>query len=350
MSSHQQPPRPRKLAEEHLPATNWSKLWLNILGTLLLVMVINSATSNYLNKHTPNKGYWIISNKWDTLLQINAPVDTLVLGDSSALQGFIPEVWQAETGEQALNQATIGSLGALNDAWMLQVYLARFGPPKRVIVIHIYDIWYRQVPSEVLHRIPIRSYRGQRLQPPIKISWQEQLAAVALRLPLYSENLSLRHLIMTWLENPLDWQSLLVEPFQLEPGGYDKLIEPEPETVQDDLLVHYDFLAEQSFEISPINQASVNQMVELSEQYGFDLYFVNGPLVDVLYQDPAFQAYFTDLSAYFEDLAMQHEPVHFAGIVATFPASQLESVDHAVYQSAVIYTRQLADEIFSIER
>ena len=338
-------PHERKLPAELLPTTSWKRLWLNIAGTLLLVLVANWAAGSYLSLHTPNKGYWIVSTKWDVLLKMDTPVDTLVLGDSSALQAFIPAVWQTETGERAANQAVIGSLGVLNDAWMLQVYLARFGPPKRVIVIHVYDIWQRPLSNETLQRIPIRTYRGHKLQPALEFSWTERLDALPLGVPLYSENYSLRRVALAWLENPLDWRAVLAQPFQLEPGGYDKLTQPEPETVHSDLLEHLNFLAEHTFEISPLNQAALDELVQLSEQYGFALYLANGPLFDGLAQDPAFQTYFAALSAHFEALAARHASVDFMGIIATFPADQLESVDHTIHPSAVIYTRQLAREI-----
>ena len=88
----------------------------------------------------------------------------LILGDSSAAQGVDPEFWTNASGESAINLATIGDATVVNDAWMLETYLERFGRPNKVVIVHAYDIWHRELKQNVVVQIPFK-FIWNRLSP-----------------------------------------------------------------------------------------------------------------------------------------------------------------------------------------
>ena len=63
-----------------------------------------------------------------------------------------------QSGESAINLATIGDATVVNDAWMLETYLERFGRPNKVVIVHAYDIWHRELKQNVVVQIPFKSF------------------------------------------------------------------------------------------------------------------------------------------------------------------------------------------------
>jgi hypothetical protein len=136
------------------PPANLPRLLLDILETLLLVVLLNWATSGYLANYSTNHGYWTIHQKWFLLGKLDAAVDWLVLGDSSCNQGVVPAVLEEELDGKALNLCMVGNITVLGDLWLLEEYIARFGPPRAVIIVHVYDVWPRDLNPVLLGQIP----------------------------------------------------------------------------------------------------------------------------------------------------------------------------------------------------
>ena len=80
--------RPTK--EVPSPAT-LSQVLATLLGTLILFMLANRATGQFFRLYTTNIDIWVIREKWHLVRSMDAPVDTLVVGDSSALMGVVSE-------------------------------------------------------------------------------------------------------------------------------------------------------------------------------------------------------------------------------------------------------------------
>src|SRR5438128_2449200 len=111
-------------------------------GVLALVALANTAALFVLSRHPVNHGYKVIGAKWELLREQERPVDWLVLGDSSGNQGVVPAVLSERLGGSSLNLCTVGDLLAVNDAWMLETYIGTVGAPRKVLMVHAYDIWH----------------------------------------------------------------------------------------------------------------------------------------------------------------------------------------------------------------
>src|SRR5262245_9968724 len=131
----------KQLAQEIVGPTTPRKILLTLLGTVSVIALINLV----FVFQSMNLGYRVIQQKWEMLLDLKQPVDWIVLGESSGSEGVTPDIISQELGGKALNLCTIGNMLVVNDAWMLDKYIAKFGPPRGVVIVHVYDIWDRDI-------------------------------------------------------------------------------------------------------------------------------------------------------------------------------------------------------------
>lgn len=136
-----------RLPEEKIAPVTPRKILGSVVGCLLMLGAANYLADWFLTSYSSNGGYKIAQVKWSKLLTLQRPVDVLVLGDSTGLQGVDPTVLDQTLGGRSLNLCTVGNMLVVNSAWMLDQYIQRFGPPKQVVLVHTYDVWHRKVNS-----------------------------------------------------------------------------------------------------------------------------------------------------------------------------------------------------------
>ncbi|HNT22908.1 MAG TPA: hypothetical protein PKM21_00965 [Anaerolineales bacterium] len=338
-------PSYRQLPQELPPKARPLHLVLELLGVLILVVLINWAAGVYLAHFSTNQGYWTIHQKWFLLGRLDEPVDWLVLGDSSCNQGVIPSVLEEELGGRALNLCMVGNITVLGDLWLLEEYLARFDPPQAIILVHVYDVWPRDLNPVLLGQIP-RPWGfwsdhalGEDLLEDPDVRSQLFLERYV---PLLSQPVTLTKLMRSTFflqHNPLS------PPWRMDADGFVIASEPYPDIVRRDAQDHLDELSDNPFSISPINRQSYGEITDLAERYKIPVYVFNSPMYEGLYTAPAFRAYFDDAQAQVLRLA---EEAYFARIVRevmTFPAEQMQTVDHVTLPAAEAFTRWLAEQI-----
>lgn len=346
-----------QLTPEVIETPRRGHLWLTILGALLVVMLVNAAAGWYLGRSTSNLGYWLIQEKWRRLLDLDEDLDWLVLGDSSANQGVVSAVLEERLGGRALNLATIGDIGILDDAWMLQTYLQTHPAPRGVIVVHAYDIWEREPIVSLRGLIPLSPEALNELRPAVELDAQSNVDSLLTRyFPLYSRSTSLKSLVFKILRSPARLLKALggapagAEPDAapiLDAGGYMAVLAPDPATVAIDYANHAGFVRSSSFRFSARNQQALEAMIALSEEVGFDLWLVNSPLYSGLAGDPNFQAYFDDLQQGINQLGAGRSSVFNLGLLGVYPESGMVSVDHAAHASALDFSARLAEAILA---
>lgn len=342
-------PKRRVRFLEKSSAARFGFLALEVLGSLVVLVLINSFALWYLGNYSTNFGYWTIHQKWNLLGKIEEPVDWLVLGDSSCNQGVSPAIIAEQTGESALNLCAIGNVTALHDVWMLEEYLQRFGPPKGVVVVHVYDVWPRDLDPLIFGQIP-RPWQF----------WREHTLGTELldnpdiRSKLFQERyvplLSQRLTLTKMLRSTFFFKLLPFKPqWLLDENGFLMDEQARPETAIQDGLDHMQFTAENEPSVSSLNQQALERLVEIAEDNRLPVYLVNSPLYEGLNADAGFQAYLAALQVQIEALVGQSAYVHLVPEVKTFPASQLQTADHLTLSGAHTYTEWLIRRVLSPE-
>ncbi len=333
----------KNIPKEVIREGNWREIGSVMGGAVLLVLLFNCAACWYLERFTPNAGYLLIRAKWHLLATLKNPVDLLILGDSSGNQGVDPEVLEDSLGLTSVNLCTIGDALVLDDAWLLEEYLSRFGSPKAgVLMVHGYDMWSRDINMSVLSKVPGNWWR----QPPaMSLGMKDRVRLYLNRyVPLYTENVSLSWL----LQHP--WKAfqaglnLRSDGFMVESTG-------DAAQVRRDADVHSQFVRQAPPVMSAPNRQALQQILSLADQYQFDLFLANGPLYEELPHDSAFRGYFQSLQDALRLVGAASSRVHYlAEQPVTFPAEQMQSADHVAYSAAKAYSCVLAQGIRAIRQ
>ncbi len=331
------------LTEEHVPRGTARALVVTLLVAVVAFGLSNAALRRELDRRTHNRALWLIQQKWELLERVAGDVDTVVLGDSAGNQGVRPDVLSERLGGAAVNYCTIGDMLAVNDAWMLERHLERHAPPKRVIVVHAYDVWHRSAKvlrHKLLWRVPEPWGFWEEREP--KVALESRAAAelfVRRYLPVYYEHKT----IAEWVTSP---STLAPAGFSLDGAGYMRLDEAKPDRVKRDAASHVAFLRKRQFSLSKANRNALARLEALGEKHGFEIFLANAPIYEGLRREPQFVRYFAALDRELGQIAdasprlsyVLREPV-------TFPASAMENADHLTHAAAAEYTAELAKAI-----
>jgi hypothetical protein len=343
-------PSARQLPREILPLSNWHSIAILIPGMLVLIILVNIAAIAYLDKYSINFGYWTIHQKWNLLGRLDSPVDWLILGDSSCNQGVMPSVFQTELNESAINLCTTGDMGALGDLWILEEYIQRFGPPKNVLVVHVYDIWYRSFNPVRLGQIPRpwgfweQHTFGSEFMVEQDVRFNTFLEHYV---PLYSQNVTIGRIIRRTLAGQLN---PFIPMWNMNQDGFVPAEEPKPEIVLAGETQQIDFVSQNSFYVSYLNDQAMRDLAEAADTFHFNLYLANAPVFADLYANAIYQAYYQSIRTYLQEVADQSTYVHYISSVRTFPAEQMQNPDHLIVSGAEEYTKWLVVEILLTSR
>jgi hypothetical protein len=336
----------KQLPQEKVTKSSWQEILTFAITVCGFVALANLATIYLLHKHTINRGYWLVTKKWELLLQLQEPVDWLILGDSSANQGIVPDLLERRLGGRAFNLSTQGDLLTIDNAWMLETYIHKHGPPKHVLIVHAYDVWHRQTSPATLAylaRIPLKWGYWQYLEPKLKLSLREQKQILQTKyVPLYSQNYTLTNLV----QNPVGYFQV-IRDFALTEDGFMKQLEANPQKVQLDTQKHQQFIRENEFELSVENRRSLERVAELAQEYRFHVYVANAAVHQKLYQDVYFQKYLAQVEEMLLEFVASSDRLHYLPQKMTFSDTQMQNSDHLTYAAAWQFTDALAIAIAS---
>ena len=312
-----------------------------LLGVVLVVVALNTVAFIYFTLNPSNAGVQLVREKWSMVSVVSEPVDWLILGDSSCNQGLDPSVFESELGGTSLNLCTTGDMLVADDAWMLDLYLERVGPPQAVVIGHVYDVWHRDTEAltATMWAVPQLAERVEQLEPAVALDRRDRfLIRFGRYLPLYSRSTTLRTFLMR--PTALFAQSSL----QLDERGFSSRDEQVQGRVDRDAANHLAFLSRNEFSVDPINDAALRHIVQLGEDFDFDVYLVAAPTFEGVASTDDFREYTSQLDAYLQDLTADTR-ARVIPRLAGYPAEQLQNVDHLRSEGALHYTSAVIEAI-----
>ncbi|MCP5096979.1 MAG: hypothetical protein GY943_15630 [Chloroflexi bacterium] len=333
----------RQLTREIMPPSRKRSVGLTVLGTILVTLLINYAASWYLQSYPGNRGYWLVNQKWNMLQALEAPVDWLILGDSSGNQGVIPEVVVGDTAVSAINLATVANMTMVDDVWMLQIYIDQFGPPEKVVIVHAYDMWERNISHVFIAKASIPWADWNDLAPPLTLTFEDKSNIFTTRyVPIYAENKTLSNVIYNGVFGP---DELFIKQYELAPGGNMPQLHPTPNIVLLDANTHIQHVSNRDFKMSNVNKAAIEQLILIAEANQLDVYLVNSPIYKGMFEDEGFNQYYGTVQGKIQSYTDQSEYVHFLDFTAPFTENEMENIDHVIHSAAIKYSEMIAEEI-----
>ncbi len=333
----------RDLPTEQLDGTSVRGLAWVVLAPLLLVLGVNLAVAEVLARHPNNRGNAVTARKWDLLAGLSNEVDTLMVGDSSCNQGLVPEVMAKQLGGRALNLCTTGDSGVVGDAWMVSAYVRRFGAPKRVIVMHAYDVWQRSDDAMRRQAWILGQHRGLFLGEAPELAWstRERVMLVIGRfVPLYAQPTAARQV----LRDPV--AALSRPPFVITEDGFMPTRNASPRRVARDARSHARSSGRRSFKMPDTTSRALAELTRLSREHAFPLFVIHAPLYEKLWQHRGLRRYHGQVSAQLERaLAAAPHAKLLSRTPPMFPAKRMENADHVVGAAAHELSQAIASSI-----
>jgi len=314
----------QELPREVLVPVTRNEILLTGLAAALLVFLLNALLIQVERHYSPNLGYRLIAKKWEMLGELRKPVKGLILGDSGGNQAVIPARFNEKLKTDSINLCTEGSLTLLNDAWMLQFYMSRFGPPEYILILNDIYTWRREFNKEVVGKIPLSWGFWERFQPPIQLSVKETLLLALMRYaPLYSTHQSFSYVVTHPREQ-------LQKKFEMSPEGFARQEKKDsPEFALHAKKVYLERLKGKGFSISSLNSQALRKMAEWAEKYKFEIYLADSPLDERLLLDKDFRPHFRRMRKAVFDLTSGMRRVHYlSDLKITFPEDQMQNINH----------------------
>lgn len=312
------------------------------LASTLVVLAVLGGLNARLRREPNNDGYALVRHKWQLMMKQRQPVDWLILGDSSGSCGVEPEILEQRLGGSALNLCVVRSLQIANDSWMLQWHQQHLGTPRTVVVVHAYDVWYRTVDAAFyahMSHVPLPAGFWHSLAPDPGLDGEQAWRVLLGRwLPVYTDVSSARRLLFRRGGAPRVFEDLRED-------GFSPLTQRREATINKSLAAHLAFLKTAKFEVAPLNRTALDAMVQLADKQGFRLCFVQGPILDELYNHPDFQRYYAGVRTMYEELERKSSQVTWIRDVRTFPRSEMQKPDHTLESAAKQYSIWLAEQL-----
>lgn len=317
----------------------------NLIGFIFLVfffiLIFNSIFYFYLKNHNPNLGYVINEKKWTMLEKLTEKKDWLILGDSTCNQGLSVSDFENNLNSSAINLCTIGDMLTISDSWILERYIKKFGPPKNVLLIHTYNVWYRDTMDLGLtSQLPIASLIREKPELWIFNTKEEVTLLFYKYFPLYSQKSSLLEIIVGFFQKK-DFRDRIV----FDEKGFMSMRYAKVESVATSRESHKDFLKNNKFQISENNLAGLESILRLSEEFAFNVYLANGPINKKLSQDENFQSYILDAKKILTDYANKNENFYYLADLHTFSDDEMTSSDHIIESAAKNYSQAISKKI-----
>lgn len=333
-----------RLPDETVPPAGVPRIAAIIAGVAVLTLLANAGAYALLKWKTPNVFDELAYAKWRLIDSPPPGTDSLILGDSSANQGVDPRVLEDRLGGGWINLGSVANQLTIDDAWMLDRYIQLHGPPRRVVVVHVYDMWRRRMDPASFAKLPLPWGFWDRMDPPLSPSLEQQAQIfVARYVPLYSSDVSLRHVLMQPWKVPSLGAPLRGDGFMPMEGA-------RPEEVEVDFQEQAADLATRPPQITAASRAGLERMLELSEQHGFPLYIAFGPGYDKLAALAAHREYVTETRRLLQQIIDDHPRARLVlESPPPFPLSQLQNVEHLTVEGAHRYTMLLAERIEALE-
>lgn len=339
-------PKPSILPTERIAPVSRAALAATVVAVLACGLVFNFGFA-YLLRTYPrldNATYLAFTVQWQRLVHSREPVKTLIIGDSCGAHGIDPDIIDAELDTYSLNACTMGDAALISPAWQLEWFINRHGPPRRVILPIVHDVWKRDLELPLIPRVPMPWGFWSSMRAPLHLdAAQTRDVFLARYAPVYSQDMTLRELLM------YPWRPRTRVHFNAR--GFAAINGPSPDNARRDGANHLKWTAAGDWTISDQSREALLAMIAMADEYGFDLYVVNSPQLEGMVEDEAFGRYYAQGQAVLKNLVATSPRAHLLlSPPAEYPADQMQNSDHIAGMATPDYTRRIAAGVRAAER
>ena len=324
-----------------------------LITCLAVVFAVNALLYFYLQwqplkvSSTPDKTWGYASATlpaWRGIEHLEGPVDNIILGDSGALINLQCGIISDCLGGTTINLGNTGMSGLIMDGWMLKRYIDRFGPPRNVLLLRTNNSWEREHDTRFLAVLPF--HWGFWDEFGLVPNWKPNELLdlyISKYLVIYSD----ADIIRDRLTDPASFFS---QPYWSigVTNEYDRGLRANPALVE---AATTDNNSEFFRRIVPSGESSksLKFMYDLARQYHFQLYILQGPENDAMYQDQRRKDRVAMLQTYLSHFT-DNQLIHLVpDAPLTFSKMEMQNPNHLTPEAAGRYSQAIASSIIKIQ-
>jgi len=339
--------------------SNKRRFFQNLPLGLLLFLLMAVVTEGVIFKIYPHRishpTHKKILSKKRIAQSSNFSKDLVVFGDSSAAGGVYGDVLQENTNLSAFNFSLVADATMAGNYYLLNELIANNRPPKYVLLMNVYDMWWRNPNKEFVFEILFKDFNSYFRQYLVKKNNHITYPIVSYLAHRILPSLVYRFDIQRTLQD-VHWIGNLQKHKQDNLDIYEKLIELKGssvyvetmyETIEKDVKKHMDWLQERKFNVSHINRYYWEHFVELTKKHNITVLLSYPPLYDKFYKEAIHQEHYQEYVQFIENIVAKSD--HVVLLTKTpilFDINDLsDRVDHLAPTGAISFTKSLAELI-----
>ena len=344
-----------------------------VVGALLLILIGDALWARFLSRVMTDHALLFTVQEQRSR---SSESDVLLVGDSALGHGVDARIISGETGLSAVDVALVGYFGIYGDYRMLRSHLDRGHLPKAIVLMHVYDVWHREIEPNIYRRCApspgeaATDFLLQRGRPVEALDlllgrlsetyrYKAHLQQVLCRnwlplIPLDQSSKEIRYRKMVKFRRRHGWSSIgnlehenrRIREVVAETGYYPHE-RRHPVALAADAQYHLDFVQSAPFRISPDNRYWLERICGLAATREVPVYLAYGPLLRDCLEAEEFQPHLAGLREFFQEFQKAHPGFH----VLTddfFPVEvneALNNIDHVTLEGERRFSRYLASRL-----
>lgn len=278
---------------------------------------------------------------WHGLLELQAPVDNIIMGDSTAGVCVITGPITDRLGGSTINLTNNVGSSILTDAWMVEQYIQRWGTPKNVLLIRSNSGYEVPHNLEFMSVVPLGWGYWDNIAP----NWEKN-ELIDLFIKKYIVIYSNSDILSNRLLNPM---TMFKQPYQKTNPSLTYSSGSTAASDMDNVLKGRPAWIYGTFNPSIDSTTALKFMSNMAEKRGFNLYIIVGPECDEIFADPARKAKISSMYKYVAQFAKSKNVYVIPNVPIQFKKESMQNPNHLRPGAEKVYSEKITDAIASIQ-
>jgi len=347
-----------------------------VIGALVLVLIGDALWARFLSRVMTDHA--LLFTVQEERVR-NSTSDILLIGDSTLGHGVDAGIISRETGLTAVDAALVGYFGVYGDYRMLRSHLDGGHLPKTIVLMHVYDVWHREIEPNIYRRCApsigeaATDFLLRRGRPVEALDlllgrlfetyrYKAHLQQVLCRnwLPLVSldrssKEIRYRRMVQFRLQHGwssfdnLERENRRIREVVAETGYYPHE-RRHSVALAADAQYHLDFVKSAPFHISPDNRYWLERVCGLAATHEVPVYLAYGPMLRECLEADEFRPHLAGLREFFREFQEAHPGFHvlYNDFFPVEVNEALNNIDHVTLEGERRFSHYLAGRLSAV--
>jgi hypothetical protein len=283
--------------------------------------------------------------------------DILIFGDSAADSGINANELKEKTGFETFNFSMGGDALMTGNYYLFEDYLLYNDIPKYIILMNVYDTWYRDlstmyVVQALMNNFPGKAFRDF-MSNPITYNPKKHILNnfAHYLIPSQRYKWEIRHIIesrdiIDFFKKRKTKESELLNDVISNNGSFEYSGQ-DMDSIMYDINFHKNFIETNEFEVSWYNQYYLDKFLMLAKENNIIVFFAFTPAAKEFYDENINSDYIKSYKEFIKNIPEKYD--NFVLLTDDFYVVGIDkltnSIDHLKYEDSKVFTDLIAENI-----